>query len=44
MESDRENDDEGVIQAMELAIDWQLDITKEEWERYKALMGWEDKD
>ncbi len=39
MESDDENDDEGFIQTMELAIDWHLDITEEQWERYLALVG-----
>ena len=44
MGSDEENDDEAFIGAMQLAIDWRLVITDEEWERYKALMGWEDED
>lgn len=44
MMPDEENDDEGFIQAMELAIDWCLAIMNEEWERYKALMGREDED
>ena len=39
VEKDKENDDEAFIVAMQLALDWRLVITDEEWERYKVLMG-----
>lgn len=37
-----ENDDDAFLQVMWLAIDWGLDITDEQLERYLALINKED--
>ena len=36
--NETESDDAAFIAVMELAIDWRLEITDEQWKRYQKLM------